>query len=266
MHTQHNYWSCTKLADKIRGTDNPGAATSKEWKNWKKAAKDKHPFRFWVAETVLDNIQDVINYPADKFYDAKHYFRNRFISHSHQLTAHPDHLKKGQWCDITDRILPCLFDTLVDFIEIEKAHMQSWNDEVEKYKWKNGRCKEAGIDHLIWEESLIWDENSGVYPEDKNYGKTTFQAIAAKEIHELYNWWTELYPNRPEAMDESGWSAWCDRKRSNGDDMLCEDETPAERKESKRILNKLNKLEKQYTDEDTAMMIRLIKIRENLWT
>jgi hypothetical protein len=45
-----------------------------------------------------------------------------------------------------------------------------------------------------------------------------------------------------------------------------ESETEDERKETMRILDLCHKIEQEQKDEDTEMMIRLIKIRESLWT
>jgi hypothetical protein len=45
-----------------------------------------------------------------------------------------------------------------------------------------------------------------------------------------------------------------------------ESETEDERKETMRILDLCQKIEQEQKDEDTQMMIRLIKIRESLWT
>jgi len=45
-----------------------------------------------------------------------------------------------------------------------------------------------------------------------------------------------------------------------------EDRTDKDRRESRRILAISAKIEKQYHDEDTRMLIRLIKLRDSLWT
>ena len=45
-----------------------------------------------------------------------------------------------------------------------------------------------------------------------------------------------------------------------------ETETAEEKAEGKLILDQLHKIEQDYKSEEEAMMIRLIKIRESLWT
>jgi hypothetical protein len=101
----------------------------------------------------------------------------------------------------------------------------------------------------------------------EDYGKPTHQALAAQEILALYRWWREVYPNRPDVHDASGWSAYCEMRRTKGYDFLdLEDKSEDEAAQCKTALEKSNEIEKAYDDEDEAMMIRLIKIRDSLWT
>lgn len=269
FHNRYNYWSCSIVADMIRNTKKPSSGTAEEWKEWRNNTKNAHPFRYWLADKALDSIQNFIYWPYDVYRDINSFCSNYFISHPNQLRAHKHHIKPWQWTDVSDRFLPCMFDTFIDFVEIEKAYMGSWNDDSKKYKWKNGRCPQAGIAALEWETTLIYDESSGVYPEDKEYGKKTHQAIAATEILELYKWWTEIYSNRVDPSDASGWSEYCNKKHTNNEDaldMFIEDKSKESKKVSKSILSKLQKLEKQQKDEDTNMMIKLLKVRDSLWT
>ena len=39
------YWSCTKFADWLRGTNKLDAGTSREWALWTLEAEKKHPIR-----------------------------------------------------------------------------------------------------------------------------------------------------------------------------------------------------------------------------
>ena len=86
-----NYWSCTKFADRLRGTPKPTAETSSGWKEWGNAAKKAHPFRYWLAEEFLDAVQNVINYIPEKLYNVKYYINNRWVTKTHSLTANPNH-------------------------------------------------------------------------------------------------------------------------------------------------------------------------------
>ena len=274
-----SYWSCSKFADWLRGTPKLPAGTSKEWKQWRLASKDAHPFRHWLVEEGLDYLQNLVNWPTDKLNDIRYYINNRWVSHSHRLTAHPRDIKPGSWSDVGNRFLPCLFNELVDFVEIEQAwHHVLWSEEDRKkyqvpwwrrgfLRWRTWRCPEAGLEYLRWAADLKMDESMGLKPGDEGWGEPTYQAKAAQEIIELYTWWTEVYPKRPDVHNASGWSDYCDNRRNGGVDFLdLEDRTPEEAKRCSEALDKMRELELQYANEDEAMMIRLIKIRESLWT
>ena len=281
MANRANYWSCSAFADWIRGNPKGGAKTAEDWDDWRDRSKKDHPVRHWIAEEALDKIQNFIWWPIDRIYDVKYYINNRFISRTHSLTAHPRDIKPGQWCDVGNRFLPCLFNELVDFVEVELAwwHL-AWNHEDRaKYNapwWRFGwwnirlwRCPQAGLDNLKWQSELVWTEDE-CEPGSPNIGKPTYQAEKALEILALYQWWTEVYPNRPDPHDVSGWSAYCKATREeNGGSLwgsLRETKNSSLRKQGDKALKLLHKIEEQYKKEDEQMMIRLIKIRNSLWT
>jgi hypothetical protein len=279
---QHaNYWSCSPFADWLRGTKKLSAGTSEEWDNWTTAAQMKHNFRYWLAEEGLSYLQDFVTWPVRKIYDVKYYINNRWVSRTHSLTAHARDIKPGDWCDVGNRFLPCLFNELVDFVETESAWSHiAWGDKEARakydppfwaygwFRWRTWRCPQAGIDHLDWAMTLTntdWCE-----PEHPDYGKPTGQAIRAKEIKELYTWWTVTYRNRPDPYDASGWTEYCEATRkANGGSLfwsLNADKTPELKAMSDTAHEKLREIEAAYEAEDEAMMIRLIKARDSLWT
>jgi hypothetical protein len=247
------------LLDHIRGTDKPYAETGMGWNEWKEKAKKAHPFRYWLVEVAFEKIEDIIKWPIKKLYNVKYYVINRWIDQSHALVAHSKHIKPGHWQDLDYRILHCVFDELVDFVEIEKAYASyRWDiDKIDELKWWQGgrwrtrtwRSAEAGLDYLKWESELSEEE------------APTAQAEAAKEIMFLYDWWVNVRPNRPDPMEVSGWSAYCDGFRDNDLLDIFEDTET----DTKPMHDKMRELEKQYDDEDTEMLIRLIKVRGYLW-
>ena len=277
---QHgHYWSCSKFADWLRGTKKLVAGTSEEWDDWTTAAQMKHNFRYWMAEEALGHIQDFVTYPVRKIYDLKYYINNRYVTRSHALTAHARDIKPGNWCDVGNRFLPCLFNELVNFVEIETAWSHvAWGDTETRakyktpfyasgwFRWRTWRCPAAGLDHLDWAMTLT---NVEWLAEDKKgEAVPTSQATSAKEIKELYLWWTVTYRNRPDPHDASGWSEYCEASRiANGGKLnFSGDKTPELKKMSDKSHKLLQKIEAAYEKEDEAMMIRLIKIRESLWT
>ena len=280
QHT--HYWSCSKFADWIRGTTKLKVGTSEQWQEWETRAKRDFPIRWWIAEEGLGHLQDFVTWPVRKLYDIKYYVNNRWITKSHALTAHPRDISPGSWSDVGNRFLPCLFNELVDFVEIELAwwHLV-WEGEEKRAKynmpwWAAGwwrirtwRCPQAGLDNLEWQRNLKYDDE-WIGADDPKYGKPTPQAIGAQEILDLYTWWTVTYRNRPDPHDASGWSAYCNASReANGGSLwgsLNADKTPELKKMSNKAHKLLQKIEADYAKEDEAMMIRLIKVRNSLWT
>ena len=268
-----NYWSCSSFADWLRGTEKPYTEDEAGWKKWKADAKGKHTIRFWLAEEGLGYLQDIVCWVPDKLYAAKYYIVNRWVDQSHALVASPKHIKPGQYRDMDYRILHCIFDELVNFVEIEKAYSNyRWSLEKQKGMrwWQVGRWRtrtwrsaEAGIDFLKWEMTLTDEE--WLDDDKKHEAKLSSQAIAAKEIYDLYIWWTEVHPNRPDAHDASGWTDHCEDKRIRGIGFLAED-PQEDRVKVGKMLDKIRKIEAAYEAEDTKMLIRLIKIRGSLWS
>lgn len=269
-----NYWTCSNFADWLRGSDKLSMGTSKEWAQWKRASKEKHPFRYWLAEEGLDHLQDIWMWIPDRLNSIRYYVNNRWVTRTHALTAHPRDIKRGDWHDVGNRFLPCMFNELVDFVEIELAWSNCmWNDEARKQfdmpwwrRWyRQWRSEEAAMAYLAWAKTLT---NAEFLDEDKKHEAVpTAQAESAKEIEILYKWWKYERPARPDPYEVSGWSAICDRRReAYPDELLPEDTTKEEKAETRKSLDVLRDLEAKYEAEDEEMMIRLIKVRHGLWT
>ena len=273
-----HYWTIGKFADWVRGTPGPGALTSEGWDAWNTKAQAAHPIRYWIAEEGLDHLQKFVYYIPDKLNDVRYYINNRWVSHSHALTAHPRDIQPGNWSDVGNRFLPCMFNELVDFVEIEQAwHHCIWSDDMKtKYdvpwyrkgwlRWRTWRSAEAGMEYLRWAETLTNEEF--LEEGEKHKAEPTSQAKAAKEIIQLYTWWTVTYRNRPDPYEASGWTAACEASRiANGGRLsFSGDKDPVLKKASDKAHKLLQKIEADYEKEDEEMMIRLIKIRGSLWT
>lgn len=281
---RNHYWTCSKFADWLRGTPKPGAQTGEGWRVWTKGAKKAHPFRYWLADDALDYVQKIVMYPTDTLYSLKYYINNRWVTRTHSLTAHPRDIKPGNWCDVGNRFLPCLFNELVDFVEVETAWWHiAWDDKARAefkapwyargwFRWRTWRSAECGLANLDWQRKLVHDEQ-WVDKDSPEFGKPTHQAIKAQEILDLYTWWTVERPKRVDAHEASGWTAYCDEGRKDLDEdgepygLWGRDEkTPEEKERVSKMLDDCHKLEAAYEQEDEDMMIRLIKVRHGLWT
>jgi hypothetical protein len=150
-----------------------------------------------------------------------------------------------------------------------------WDDEARKkynppwyrsgwLRWRTWRCPEAGLDYLDWAMTLT---NKDFIKEGEKE-EPTYQAKAAKEIKELYLWWTVTYRNRPDPYEASGWTAYCELNRLQNGGRLSfgAEKDPLLKKQSDKAHKLLQKIEAAYEKEDEAMMIRLIKVRQSLWT
>jgi hypothetical protein len=219
-----------------------------EWESWRKDCESKNPVRYWIAEKGLNKIQNIINFPNDLYYTLKIYIRNRWIDKSHYIRTG---LEPGVYHEFDNKIIHGLFEELCDYIEVECATSQMYENK-NKYKFVKGRCAEAGIDYLEWASSLK-NEEPFFKKSDKKYGEPTQQAITSQKILQLYRWWKNR-PNRPDPYKSSGWS-----------DFMNLPKEEQNQKEKSKILKVLLKLEKQQDDEDTKMMIELIKIRQSIW-
>ena len=277
---RNHYWTCSKFADWIRGTTKGGAKTSEGWDEWETRAKSAYPVRWWLAEEGLDHLQKIVYFIPDKLYALKYYINNRFITRTHALTAHARDIPRGEWRDVGNRFLPCLFNELVDFVEVELAcwHVV-WDEEARKkfkspwyatgwFRWRTWRNPECGIANLEWQRSLKFNEDEGFEKGDPHIGQPTPQAIKAQEILDLYTWWTTTYRNRPDPYEVSGWTAACEAQRiANGGKLsFSSPKDPVLKKAQNKAHKLLQKIEADYEKEDEAMMIRLIKVRHGLWT
>ncbi len=275
-----NYWSCSKFADWLRGTAKLKSGSSAQWKAWEKSASAKK-IRYWLAEEGLDRLQDIIYWPTDRLKAIRNYLNYRYVWKSHALIST---LQRGEYYDLDTRLLYAIFDELVNFVEVEVAWMHVIcleKEERKKYHipwhrsflrlriWRN---PEAGIAHLHWAAGLIYDETMGKEG-DPNFGKPTPQALAAQEIQLLYRWWKHERPHRPDPHEASGWDQYCENKNNHKkqlsddvDSLIMEIENSHQDPESSRLLEICQKMTNEQDDEDTQMLIRLIKIRHHLWT
>lgn len=249
------------------------AGTDQHGNDWTPNRKF-NKLRDWLAEDFLDSIQDFIYWPKKRFNKICAYIRHRWINNTHALTSH---LKRGQWYEYDTLLLHSMFDSLVDFVEIEQAwDRMIWSDACFKkyhtpwyrrmFRIGQWRCPEAGLEYLYWAANLKNDED-WVDKEDPDFGKPTLQALTAQETLSLYRWWKEVRPKRPDPWHASGLCAYYKKKKTNcqeqGGVIISLDEVEPKEEIFREICDQMNQ---EYEEEDTQMLIRLVKHRGHLWT
>jgi hypothetical protein len=259
------------MLNKIRESmkwDKPVALQWHEWDEWEAKMRKERPFAYWINETMPDFFGDIRKTITKPFNDLRYAIRVRVFDRYHVI---PTGLKPG-YADGDTRMLHGMFNLLVDFVEVEKAWMHVVFDREAQKRFKHPwwslgwtrfrafRDPAAGLAHLQWEMTL--DD-----PNLDEYQRSSHQAQAAREIWELYHWWKEVRPNRPDPHDAGGWSEYCDSRRQAGKHMLdMRHDSEEEEQRCRTALDLSHKIEQEYDQEDEDMLIRLVKIRRSLWT
>lgn len=232
------YWSSSKLSHWLRtkaGLDNPGALSCEGWAEHEKQSKATAPFINWVTDEFFDKMQRWVMFPSDCLYSVKVFYRN-WKDKSHVLEGG---FEVGQWIDRCTRFNTCLFYELEKFIEREKSY-----------------------ETLNWEIGLVYDEGWGYSPEDECYGKPTSQALAAMEQKRIIDWWKKNKDR--DFFKESGLSDCYSFE--HGDSFWESYSKMKDNPEQNACREKERELESKFKEEEEEMLIRLIKIRDTLWS
>lgn len=205
-------------------------ATLDEWNDWHKDEQSKSPLKYWV---VFDLQRIITHYYNKLISKPKEWLYYRLIKPYHIVKLQG--LKPGYY-DIDTRLEYAAFSLLKEYVEIEQANMYNFNS---KNKNKNKSNAEKGIARLEWEASL--DD-----PSSPDYSPN--QASNAKELLTLYKY-------------------WINKINSNNDGYSISYELSRKLNTKPSVYYKLDHLnEKLIEDEETEMLIRLIKVRKSLWT
>jgi len=249
-----NYWSNGKFAKFLGrrfGFVPPVTVGSMgEFLAEDEANKKISPIGFWIIEELFDNLQDIAYFPHDVYSNIRHYMVNRFRDKLHVLQTK---LELGQYYEVDTRLLHGIMETVVNFVETEKAHMYTFNEDDENYIPRGPRG--AGLAHLDWEISL-GDESPG-------------QSEGAKEVKELYLWWKDVRPARPDPHEASGYDEYMNSFTNGRPSYLMLGDSDGDkdvRKKMHDVMDATTKIEEEYFEEDTEMLVRVIKVRRGMWT
>ena len=94
--------------------------------------KKERPFRYYLSDTLLNKIQDVVYFPYDVYHNARMRFLNR------NLYLLDTGLPKGEYYDLDTRILYACFNEFSKLFEYNQKHFvlsDSDQDLKELYEW-----------------------------------------------------------------------------------------------------------------------------------
>lgn len=213
----------------------PRAATISEWRQWKREAKKKKVC-YYLCETLPRKYR-VFMMRVDDF---KYWFKYRLQkAHKYHLI---DTKLKPDYYENSTRILHGMFSLLEDYVEIELASLWQYAHPDSEM----GRA--AGEKYLKYM----------ILSADPDHAETM------REFYDLYRWWKDEYPTRPEPDQE-----YMDRfaaEFSNDEFDLFRERTDEEHKELADIFAREDVIRKRYRDEEDQQLTRLIKIRHAMWS
>jgi len=248
----------------------PDALTFSGLDEWTRTTKEKQPIAFFLTVTIPETCSAIYyRLIGSHIINFKSYVSCRFIDKYHIINTG---LPSNEYHEFSTRSLHGMFNMLVDFVEVEAAWKSIWCMSTEDRKKVKGltllnnywpyiteyRNPEIGLNHLKWEMTLDSDKLP-------SHEKSIHQAATAREIWDLYHWWKHIRPKRIDPMDASGWSEWCDNHKMK-DVLEDQDTTTASRRQKRDILDRCYEIEQNYHAEDEAQLIRLVKIRQSIWT
>ena len=219
-----------KLPNDDKGLGPDVARSMEDWDSFKEYHRKRNPIRYFLHHEFESMFVWPITHRVRKVYD---WIKYRTTRRYHIVDTG---LEPGYY-DVSTRMFHANFNLLKDFVEIEKAHMYHVFTEHPVAKGKDG-----GIAYLLWEMGLSKEEGGHK------------QAENAREIFELYDWWTNERPYRTDP-----WTLVNEDARGFG-------RITDNRDKYEEVYGEMNKLEEKHAKEDEEMLIRLIKIREALWT
>lgn len=182
------------------------------------------------------------------------YIHNRWINPSDRvIIKHPDY-PQGHYHDTDYVMLYVLFQMLVDYVELELGNFLSIRYETTKQKWYRrfqelplihwllppARNARRGLHHLRWEMTLK--------------DQLPMQSTSAKEVFALYRFWKHERPRRVDPF-----AVWHTLRKDK------DWKSPKTEQEDAIFLEGVA-LEIAQEQEDTDMLIRIIKVRNCLWT
>lgn len=213
------------------------AGTVAEFREWREKLQREYPVRYKINEALTWLYRRLFLFPMWRLRDAKWWVLHR-VHPKHRYHVHKAKSLTPGYHDTDTLILHHAFDLFAKFMkrQLDGKSFVKWTDFQEEIEGGHMDQQEADEREQTW-----------------------------KEMVELYQWWTEVYPRREDKLDEDlpmpklpeewGWMSPLDDKYRD---------TP-QVQEWSRINSLRSKEEARWIEEDTNNLIRLAKIRKSLW-
>ena len=213
----------------------PGSMSYHSWTSFREEFKEKAPVRYWFRHTLRSLVRRKI---VVKYNNMKYWVRYRTYDKYHIVKTglKPSYYEKDYI------LLHSNFNLLKEYVEVDLSWKEYTcsSEHLKDANWKRKhipfynlfttyRRPDLGIQRLEWEATLD-DPSLPLHERSPN------QAVAAREILELYRWWVNDYPGY--------------------------DSTIFSQKTSKLS----SAVRQQYLHIETDMLVRLMKVRKHMWT
>ena len=242
-------WLTDRLENKMAKVTGPvserhsAAGTAEEWCDYHNRQKTMCPKLYKIYKFFDDLDTSLSVWKMRYIDDPRYWFRNAIITRLWMIT--PKELKIDQWYDTDWRMLCANMELLRFYIEEDNHNYGNAPDDFEPWEVKEFKKKEAG------EPSQF----------DGGYGLSMRQYQDKKDAWDIYLWWKE-YPNRLKEIDQ----VFDDMPKRDKDEEIMFGLTKAEMEKKAPWYDKYNNLQNKLKEEEEENLIKLMKIRNSLWT
>lgn len=202
--TRVKHWCLGKFAKWLvrrAGMDTPYALTIEGWDEYYAQFKQQAPFTYYFVESVIPSIQNICYLPSDIFHGIRIYYDNAIKNKVHYLKTG---LPVGVWYDTDMRLLCGSMNSLVDYVEIELAHIYTFTNDDPNIRadfYHYGRSEAGGkrwLQEQIDEEytcEVSFSDNDENAKEWKEQDERSFheRKDIYKDMQEIYLWWKEYF-------------------------------------------------------------------------
>jgi hypothetical protein len=254
-------------------------AHQQTYKEWKEEFKTNRPITYWLTEILPKYYSFLLDKVDDKWYDVKDKLGNFLI---HRADRWKTGVSRWDYETADELMLQVNFEQYVEFVESVYSHryintMVHRNRKadpggVEEKKWVKIDKAADRYPWLHWkkyrnsEYALQYLHLQMAIPHDDYTPRDEIQRLCRAMC--LYVWWTQVRPNRGSSEEKSGLKAFRDRitaQYGEEDKWSYSALTKEQQEEYSKLMHADDDLERKWLNEDTDMLVLLVKERLNLW-